>query len=135
MRDTQREAEAEAKGEAGSLQGAGGGTRSQDPRITPEPKAEAQSLSHPDAPHPLFFNNQKFVPFDFLHSFHSSNPHFWKSSVCSLYLRAWLFWVRLYTQVRSNSICFSLTYFIQHKASRPIHVVAKRKILFVFTAE
>ena len=52
MKDTQREAETQAEGEAGSLQGAPGGTRSQDPGITTEPKADAQPLSHPDAPVP-----------------------------------------------------------------------------------
>ena len=35
MKDTQREAEAQAEGEAGSLWGGPGGTQSQDPRITP----------------------------------------------------------------------------------------------------
>ena len=35
MRDTEREAETQAEGEAGSLQGAPCGTRSQDPGITP----------------------------------------------------------------------------------------------------
>ena len=34
MRDTEREAETEAKGEAGSLQGAWCGAHSQDPEIT-----------------------------------------------------------------------------------------------------
>ena len=35
MRDTQREAETQAEGEAGSMQGVRCGTRSQDSRITP----------------------------------------------------------------------------------------------------
>ena len=35
MKDTEREAETQAEGEAGSPQGAGCGTRSQDPGITP----------------------------------------------------------------------------------------------------
>ena len=50
MRDTQREAEAQAEGEAGSLQGARCGL---DPGTTgsqPEPKADAQPLNHPGVP-------------------------------------------------------------------------------------
>ena len=46
MKDTEREAETQAEGEAGSLQGL-------DPRTLgshPEPKADAQPLSHPDDP-------------------------------------------------------------------------------------
>ena len=43
-RDTQGD------GEAGSMQGARCGTGSWDSRITPEPKASAQLLSHPDFP-------------------------------------------------------------------------------------
>ena len=35
MRDTQREVETQAEGEAGSLRGARCGTRSQDPGMTP----------------------------------------------------------------------------------------------------
>ena len=45
MRDTQRGAETQAEGEAGSIQGAPCGTRSQDPGSCPEPKADAQPLS------------------------------------------------------------------------------------------
>ena len=54
MRDTEREAETQAEGEAGSLQGAQCGTRSQDLGSRPEPKADAQPLSHPGAPINLF---------------------------------------------------------------------------------
>ena len=50
MRNTEREAETQAKGEAGSMQGAGCGTRSQDPRSCLEPKAATQLLSHPGIP-------------------------------------------------------------------------------------
>ena len=46
MRDTEKEAE----GEADSMQGARCGTRSQDLRISPEPKADAQPLSHTGLP-------------------------------------------------------------------------------------
>ena len=35
MKDTEREAETQAEGEAGSMQGAGRGTRSWDPRVMP----------------------------------------------------------------------------------------------------
>ena len=44
---TQREAETQAEGEAGSPQGAGCGTRFRIPESGPEPKADAQPLSHP----------------------------------------------------------------------------------------
>ena len=50
MRDTQREAETQAEGEAGSIQGARCGTRSQDLGSQPEPKADAPLLSHPGVP-------------------------------------------------------------------------------------
>ena len=48
MRDT--EAETQAEGEAGSMQGALRGTRSQDSGSHPEPKANTQPLSHPGIP-------------------------------------------------------------------------------------
>ena len=44
------EAETQAEGEAGSLQGIQCGTRSQILGSRPEPKADAQKLSHPGAP-------------------------------------------------------------------------------------
>ena len=50
MRDTEREAETQAEGEAGSLQGARCGTQSQESEICPEPKANTQPLSHPGVP-------------------------------------------------------------------------------------
>ena len=52
MRDTQREREAEtqAEGEAGSMQGAGRGTRSRDSRTTPWDEGGAKPLSHPGCP-------------------------------------------------------------------------------------
>ena len=52
MRDTKREAETKAEGEAGSLQGEP--DAGLDPRIPgsqPEPKADTQPLSHPGVPH------------------------------------------------------------------------------------
>ena len=52
MRDTQREAETQAEGEAGSLWGARCGTQFQDPGITPEPKADRCSTTEP-LRHPL----------------------------------------------------------------------------------
>ena len=55
MRDAEREAETQAEGEAGSLQGAPCGTRSRDPGSRPEPKADAQPLSHPGAPRITIF--------------------------------------------------------------------------------
>ena len=50
MRDIEREVETQAEGEAGSLQGVRCETRSRDPGVTPEPKADAQPLSHPGIP-------------------------------------------------------------------------------------
>ena len=50
MRDTGREAETQAEREAGSMQEAQCGTQSQDSRSHPEPKADAQLLSHPGVP-------------------------------------------------------------------------------------
>ena len=51
MRDTEREAETPAEGEAGSMQGAQCGTRSQDLGSRPERKAGAKPLSHPGIPY------------------------------------------------------------------------------------
>ena len=51
MRDTQREAETEGEGEAGSLRGAQYRTGSQDSRdLALQLKAEAQPLGHPGVP-------------------------------------------------------------------------------------
>ena len=50
MRDTQREAETQAEGEAGLIQGAGHGSRSQVSRITPRAKGGAKPLSHLGCP-------------------------------------------------------------------------------------
>ena len=55
MRDTQREAETR---EAGSMQGAQYGTRSRD---RPEPKADAQPLSHPGIPKQNMFISAQHV--------------------------------------------------------------------------
>ena len=50
MRDRERKAEIQAEGEAGSTQGARCGTRPRTPGSHPEPKADAQPLSHPGIP-------------------------------------------------------------------------------------
>ena len=50
MRDTQREAETQAEGEAGSMQGAQRRTRSRDPRVTPWAEGGVKLLSHPGCP-------------------------------------------------------------------------------------
>ena len=55
MKDTEREAETQAEGEAGSMQGGRYGTQSQDPGSRPEPKADAHSLSHPGCPPCVFY--------------------------------------------------------------------------------
>ena len=54
MRDTQREAETQAEGEAGSLWGANAGLDPRTPGSRPELKADAQSLSHQGAPIIIF---------------------------------------------------------------------------------
>ena len=54
MRDTQREAETQAEGEAGSLRGPHAELELQVGGLLREPKADAQPLSHPGAP-PLKF--------------------------------------------------------------------------------
>ena len=53
-RHAEREAETSEEGEASFLWGAPYGTRFQDPRSCPEPKADAQTLSHPDVPNYLY---------------------------------------------------------------------------------
>ena len=55
MRDTQRQADTQAEGEAGSLQGLDVGLDPRTPGSRPEPKADAQPLSHPGVPH-LYLN-------------------------------------------------------------------------------
>ena len=50
MRDTGREAETQAEGEAGSMQGAQHGTQSQDSRITPWAASGAKPLHHRGCP-------------------------------------------------------------------------------------
>ena len=56
MRDT----EAEAEEEAGSMQGARRGTRSQDPRITPWAEGSAKPLSHLGCPQ-VFLLSEKIL--------------------------------------------------------------------------
>ena len=54
MRDTEREAQAEAEGDAGSMQGAWLGTCSQVSRIMPWAEGGAKPLSHWDSPEKYF---------------------------------------------------------------------------------
>ena len=56
MRDTERKAETQEEGEAGSMQGARHGTRSCDSRITPWTEGGAKPLSHWGCP--------KYQPFN-----------------------------------------------------------------------
>ena len=49
MRDTEREAETQAEGEAGSLWGPDLGLDPRTPGSLPEPKADTQPLGHPSA--------------------------------------------------------------------------------------
>ena len=55
MRDTQREAETQAEGEAGSRGEPDVGLDPRTPGSRPEPKADAQPLSHPGITLSLFF--------------------------------------------------------------------------------
>ena len=50
MRDTEREAETQAEGEAGSLQGTSAGLNPRILESRPEQKTDAQPLSYPDIP-------------------------------------------------------------------------------------
>ena len=52
MKDTEkeREAETQAEGEAGSLQGSNAGLNPRTLGSLPEPKTDAQPLTHPGAP-------------------------------------------------------------------------------------
>ena len=56
MRNTEREAETQAEGEAGSMQGAQSETRSQVSRITPRAEGDTKLLSHWGCPACFFFN-------------------------------------------------------------------------------
>ena len=53
MRDSEREAETQAEGEAGSIQGAQVGLDPGTPGSHPEPKAGTKPLSHPGIPYPI----------------------------------------------------------------------------------
>ena len=57
IKDTgnKRETETQAEGEAGSMQGAGRGTRSQVSRITPRAAGGAKPLSHRGCPERIIF--------------------------------------------------------------------------------
>ena len=55
MTDTQREAETQAGGEAGSMQGAGRGTQSWVSRITPCAEGGAKPLDHQGCPNEIIF--------------------------------------------------------------------------------
>ena len=61
MEDTQREAETQAEGEAGFMQGARRGTRSRDPRVTSWAEGGAKPLSHPGFPNHCFFKNSFYT--------------------------------------------------------------------------
>ena len=55
MIDIEREAETQAEGEAGSMQGAGCGTRSWDSRIAPQAKGRCQTAAPPRDPSTTYF--------------------------------------------------------------------------------
>ena len=55
MRDTQREAETQAEGEAGSMQGARRRPRSRAPRTMSQAESSTKPLSHPGCPINKYF--------------------------------------------------------------------------------
>ena len=59
IHEKHREAETQAEGEAGSMQGVQCRTRSPDVGSCPEPKEDAQPRSHPSVPLVLFFKTKK----------------------------------------------------------------------------
>ena len=63
MRDTEREAETQAEGEAGSTQEAQHGTRSRVSRITPQAEGSTEPISHQGCPE--FFFLKKRLSFVF----------------------------------------------------------------------
>ena len=63
MKDTEKEAETQAEGEAGSMQGAGCGTRSQVSRITPWAEGGAKLLGHQGCPLSGFKSQNHTVSF------------------------------------------------------------------------
>ena len=62
----EREAQTQAEGEAGSMQGARRGTRSWVSRITPWAKGGAKLLSHPSCPEGIFFFFPEGISLDIL---------------------------------------------------------------------
>ena len=60
MRVREREAETQAEGEAGSMQGARRGTRSQVSRIRPWAEGGGKPLSHPGCPASFINVDKKF---------------------------------------------------------------------------
>ena len=63
MYEREREAETQAEGEAGSMQGARHGTRSRVSRITPWAEGSAKPLSHPGCPTVAFLFCLRFYLF------------------------------------------------------------------------
>ena len=60
MRDTERKAETQVEGEAGSTQGAPCGTQSQDPRIAPQAEGRRQTAEPPRDFQILCFKSDEF---------------------------------------------------------------------------
>ena len=61
-RDPEREAETQAEGEAGSMQGARWGTRSRDPGVTPWAKGRCQTAESPGDPQLGCFCRDECLP-------------------------------------------------------------------------
>ena len=58
MKDTERDAETQAEGAAGSQGEPDAGLEPRTPGSQPEPKADAQPLSHPGVPQPSILNTR-----------------------------------------------------------------------------
>ena len=99
-RESEREAETQAEGEAGSLRGAWCGTRSGTLGSRPEPKADAQLLSHPGVPILNFFSSYNSLSL-FLHH------HFVESD----------FYLDYLSLPTGNTSTFASLYIIFHKVS------------------
>ena len=98
MRDTEREAETQAEGEAGCLQGSRCGTRSQDPRITTWAKGRCLTTEPPRHPEANLCS---------FRGFEAKSP-IWKSETKSL-IR--FFYKRTGNRIRFVNSVFSLHWF------------------------
>ncbi|CAK7306681.1 hypothetical protein VULLAG_LOCUS12721 [Vulpes lagopus] len=103
MRDTQREAETQAEGEAGPMQGARSGTRSRDSRIMPWAEGGTKPLSLRSCSGLLSMPVQG-------HLDKHPHMHFWFFSLCPFFYHDLLF--RCIQQYLLNSMLRTLQHLI-----------------------